>query len=202
MLWFDIPDELLPPAYQAIKDMYAGTRTLDTELRDFLTTMYYIRRNFFVRTCDTPTVDEWISLLAIPLYGGETLEDKRNLILLYLNNQKPATEPYFRSMMDKLFGEGGYTLEIDPDDPLKVNIEFIERDPLQIQQFGDWFIRMVPAHILWYATLIRYSRSKVVSTSNAIVAEKMRSSASMSNSAEPDTIYLGQDSFLADWIEV
>ena len=200
MYWFDIPDELLPPSYRSIKDMYAYARSLDSELRDFLVVMYYIRNNFFVQTCDSSTLSEWISLLEIPMYGGETTEDKRNLVLLYLNNQKPATEPYFRSMMDELFGPDGYTLEIDPDDCLKVNIDFIAQDPLPIRQFSDWFLRMIPAHILWDLTLVEPSESIVASVSNAIVADKMRMTASCDSGT--DTLYLGENSVNADWVDV
>lgn len=201
MVWFDIPDELLPPVYRDIKDMYAYARALDTELLKFLAVMYYIRKNFFVQTCDTTTLEQWISLLQIPLYGGETQDDKRRLVLMYLNNQKPATEPYFRSMMDDLFGHDGYTLEIDANDPLRVNIGFIYQPVSQIQQFSDWFLRMVPAHILWDLAQIEPSKIDVMCTSNAIMADKMRMTASFSfgNNA---TLYLGDTELSADWIEL
>lgn len=201
MYWFDIPDELLPPVYRSIKDMYAYARTLDTELRDFLAVMYYIRGNFFVQTCDSQTLSEWISLLDIPMYGEETTEDKRRLVLTYLNNQRPATEPFFRSMLDEIFGVGGYTMELDPNDSMRVLINFIDQQPPLIRQFSDWFLRMIPAHILWDMGVIEPSKIDVMCTSNAIMADKMRMTASFSYGSDA-TLYLGDTELSADWIEL
>lgn len=200
MRWFDIPDELLPPVYKAIKDVYAYARTLDTELRNFLATMYYIRRNFFVQTCDAATLQDWIALLRIPMYGPETEQEKRELVLMYLNNQRPATEPFFRSLLTELFGEDGYTLSIDPTDPLRVNIEFLDSNYQFIRQFGDWFVRMVPAHILWEGALVEPSHSIVDCSSECVSATFCTCKATSSTGTQ--TIYLGNTAYTADWVEV
>lgn len=200
MLWFDIPDELLPPAYSSIKDMYAYARTLDTELRNFLYVMYYIRGNFFVQTCDTETLTQWIALLNIPLYGGESTEEKRELVLMYLNNQKPATEPFFRSMLDQFFGSGNYTYEIPQDDPLSVVINFTHPDYILVRRFGDWFVRMVSAHILWKLGMLFPTESTVVCSTHEIAANVATCRASMSISSE--TLYLGSQEYEIQTVEL
>lgn len=199
MHWFDIPDELLPPAYSSIKDMYEYGRTLDTELLNFLAIMYYIRKNFFVQTCDTTTLMQWISLLNIPLYGGETTENERELVLMYLNNQKPATEPYFRSMLDQMFGDD-YAFGIPEDDPLSVVVIFAHPNYELVRQFSDWFLRMVSAHILWKMVMMFPSYETVVSTSRSIFANVATCRASMTTGTE--TLYLGQTAYTITTVDL
>lgn len=201
MVWFDIPDELLPPVYRNIKDMYAYARSLDTELRNLLVQMGLVQKNFFIQECDAQTLQDWIALLRIPLYGGEAEQEKRDLVLLYLNNQKPASEPYFRYMLEELFGPEGYKLEIDPYDPLTISIDFIDARPLEIRRFGDWFVRMVPAHIAWLASLVMPSEC-IVNCTNTSLSTDFATCVATSSMGQNATLYLGQNSTTADWIDL
>jgi hypothetical protein len=151
MYWFDIPDELLPPVYAAIKDMYAYARTLDTQLRDSIVDMGDVKSNFFIQACDEETLAYWESLLGIELYGGESLEDRRQMVLLYLNNRFPTSEAYIRHVMGELFGEDGYSLNINPNNPYKLDIQMFDTTYDAVKRFMRWFIRMCPAHLLFHA---------------------------------------------------
>ena len=87
MFWFDIADELLPPVYRAIKDLYAYARTLDTELKESLANMMLVRENFFIQTCDLETIEYWELLLGDELYGEYTIEYSRKQILIDMTNR-------------------------------------------------------------------------------------------------------------------
>lgn len=149
MYWFDIADELLPPVYRAIKDLYAYARTLDTELKESLANMMLVRENFFIQTCDLETIEYWESLLGIELYGGETIEDRRQMILIFLNNRFPTSEPYVRHVMETLFGAGHYDVQIDPTDPFQIHLVMLDTTYEAIRRFMQWFIRMCPAHLMY-----------------------------------------------------
>lgn len=151
MFWFDIADVLLPPVYQAIKDMYAYARTLDTELRESLVNMVLVRTNFFIQTCDEATLESWENLLNINVYPGESTDERREFILLYLNNRFPTTEPYVRDMMNGLFGEANYELEFDSVNPFNLKIHVYDTNYDKIKKFFSWFGMMCPAHIMWGA---------------------------------------------------
>ena len=200
MYWFDIADELLPPVYRAIKDLYAYARTLDTELKESLANMMLVRENFFIQTCDIETIEYWESLLGIEIYGGETIEDRRQMILIYLNNRFPTSEPYVRYVMRTIFGEGNYDLEIDPSDPFFIHFLYMNADYDSIKRFVSWFNRMCPAHLMWVQTHVEptsddlyiscYTPSQLVSRSQATM------------SAGEGTLYLGSQSYTVPWIEV
>ena len=159
MKWFDIPDELLPPVFKRIKDMYAYARTLDTELREFLLYAKRILDNFFVQTCDLQTIQYWEQLLDIHLYGDETIEERRRNILLYLNNSTPTTEPYVRQVLTTLFGEENYDLyfDLEHNRPYDLNIEIRDTDINSINKFMYWITRMCPAHIVLNALHVETS---------------------------------------------
>lgn len=198
MFWFDIPDELLPPAYQAIKDMYAYARTLDTELRESLTNMLMIRTNFFIQTCDLETIEYWESLLDIQLYGFETIEERREMILLYLNNRYPTSEPYVRHVLTTLFGEDGYTLSIDEHDPFYLRISMYDSTYDAIKRFVNWFERMCPAHLKW--TRNYTERSHATNYISAGTTCHTTSSSACEMTTGTGTLYLGTQSYSVNWL--
>lgn len=152
MIWFDIAEELLPPVYKAIKDMYAYAKALNGELLDFVAYMNHIRDNFFIQTCDLETIEYWENLLGIVLYGTETIEQRRENIFLYLNNQTPFTEPVVRKRLDDYFGEGNYSLWFDVDNgkPYDMHLDIYNGDKNYIDMFLRWLNKFIPAHINIY----------------------------------------------------
>jgi hypothetical protein len=202
MRWFDIPDELLPPVYQKIKDVYAYARTLDTELREFLIFVKRILDNFFVQTCDLKTIEYWEELLDIHLYGDETIEERRNNILLYLNNSKPTTEAYVRQVLDRLFGRENYDLYFDLEHnlPYNLNIEIRDTDIDSINKFMEWFMRMCPAHILYNAQHVETANSEF--EIDAAAQSDYSSTAIIYMNGGTETLYRGGLSESVQYIEV
>lgn len=189
MYWFDIPDDLLPPVYAAIKDVYAYARTLDTQLRESIVDMDNVKGNFFIQTCDEDMLEYWESLLGIDLYGNETLDERRQTILLYLNNRFPTSEPYIRHVMDGLFGEDGYSLSINTNDPYRLDIRMFDTTYDSVKRFMRWFIRMCPAHLLFHAN--ETERANETLYISSVAPGQYLSHASDTMTSETSVLYLG-----------
>lgn len=202
MKWFDIPDELLPPVYRTIKDMYAYARSLDTELRDFIVYLTRILDNFFIQTCDLKTIEYWEELLHIVLYGDETIEERRSNVLLYLNNASPTTEVYVRSVLDRLFGSENYDLYFDLENnkPYDLHIEIRDTDLNSINRFMFWFSRMCPAHILWNAGHVETAKTGNIIYTGA--QSDYLSTATVSMGSGTEILYLGSDAQTLSYVVV
>ena len=149
MRWFDIADELLPPAYKAIKDVYAYAKSLDGECTVWTSYLERILKNFFVQTCDVQTVEYWETELAITPHEGETLAQRREAILEALNNQNPISEPYVRSKIENTFPGKDYRLwfDVEHDRPYDLNVKIDTSDTETFQSFCKWLNTMSPAHL-------------------------------------------------------
>lgn len=201
MYWFDIADELLPPVYQAIKDMYEYARTLDTELRQFNLKVGDVRKNFFIQTCDIETLEYWESLLSITLYGWETIEERRQFVLLHLNNRFPTSEPYVRHVLDEMFGAGHYLLELDQSDPFVIHISFLNATYEPVKRFMSWFIPMCPAHMLYYSGRKDDANGEVFVSS--MLPSEYSCYASASLSVGSGSVFLGQTEYTnVPWAEI
>lgn len=199
MRWYDLPD-LLPPVYDGIQSMHETAVTENTELLGLYAIRDAILANFYVQTCDVKTLQYWERLLDIELYGDETIDERRKMILIYLVSNFQITKPYVQEVGEDYFGEGNFTVDYDPDNHLKVEIRMYYAEWNATKRFIKWFEKVCPAHIEWFAGPTFPSECEVVGSSNAIVADKMRCTASCSSGSE--TLYLGQDAVNADWVEV
>ncbi len=199
MFWFDIADVLLPPVYQAIKDMYAYARTIDTELRESLANMMLVRTNFFVQTCDIETVEYWENLLGIQLYGDETIEERKQMILLYMNNRFPTTEAYTRYVLQELFGDGHYDLSFAPNDPFYLRIGIQDVSTNSIKKFSNWFVKMCPAHLIFSTSHVENTQSTNYISAGTTCHNVQKSTCTMRLGT--DTVYLGSQSDNVNWVE-
>lgn len=146
MHWYDLPD-LLPPVYRNIKSMFATADAENIELQRFRAFVTRIMDNFFVQTCDVQTIEYWEALLDIKLYGNPTLDERREMILLHLNNSDPITDPFVKQVMHNLFGQDNYTFKPTDEHPLAYIVEMYDTDYEHIERFLDWFYKVCPAHI-------------------------------------------------------
>lgn len=200
MFWFDIADVLLPPVYQAIKDMYAYARTLDTELRESLVNMVAVRTNFFIQTCDEQTLQELENLLGIESYTGETLEERRQFVLMYLNNRFPTSEPYIRHVMDMMFGPEHYQLTVGDIDPFSIMMLLTDVPSEKIRKFMAWFSKMLPAHLSLLYGHVENTQATNYISAGTTSHESALTSATMATGTE--VLYLGNDAYTVPWVEV
>lgn len=199
MRWYNL-QELLPPVYAGVTSMYETAVTENTELLGLYAIRELILKNFFIQTCDVKTLQYWEQLLDIELFGDETLEDRRQMILLYLVNNWQITKPYVEKVGKEYFGEEFFLLEYDPDNHLIVTINMYEAAYNPVRRFIKWFEKVCPAHIQWQATPIYRSNSIVDCSSESVGATFCTCKATSSTGTQ--TIYLGNTSYTADWVEV
>lgn len=149
MRWFDIADELLPPVYRAVKDVYYYAKSLNDEFLEYLSTAERILNNFFIQRCDIQTIEYWEDLLNITLHGSETIGNRRNSILNHLNNINPTTEPYVRSVIERMFPDDEYNLHfyVERGKQFDLDIDIFTTDNASLSEFKDWFNDMCPAHL-------------------------------------------------------
>ena len=147
MHWYDIP-ELLPPVYRGIKSMWAVADSENTELKESLCLTDKVLQNFFIETCDATTIAYWEALLNINAEPGQTLDERRAIVMATVNSRKPITMLSVREMMDNIFGAGNYVFKIDENNPLKVVIGLEGASYSQQTSFLTWFYKVCPAHLL------------------------------------------------------
>jgi hypothetical protein len=110
--------------------------------------MERILNNFFIQRCDIQTIQYWESLLGLTPSSSETLDDRRSAILESLNNTNPISEPYVRSVIERMFQDDEYHLWFDIGKPYDLNIDIFTSDYDALNSFKVWLNRMCPAHLL------------------------------------------------------
>lgn len=199
MRWYDLPD-LLPPVYAGIDSMFAVADTENTELKAAYAIRNAILDNFFIQTCDLKTLQYWEQLLGIEIDEGETVDERRAMILIYLVANWQITDSYITEIGIGYFGEGKFAIEYDAENHLKINLRMVHPDVVAINRFMRWFITVCPAHIDWFAGPVFPSEETVVSIARGIGAYIAVCQASMT--AGTATLYLGPTSQTIDTVEV
>lgn len=199
MRWYNL-QELLPPVYAGVTSMYETAVTENTELLGLYAIRELILKNFFIQTCDVKTLQYWEQLLDIELFGDETLDDRRQMILLYLVSNWQITRPYVEKVGKEYFGDEYFSIEYDTTNHLIVTIHIYESAYNPIRRFVKWFEKVCPAHIQWQATPTYRSESLVDCSSECVSATFCTCKATSSTGTQ--TIYLGNTSYTADWVEV
>ena len=199
MRWYDL-QTLLPNVYAGIKSMYATAESENTELLEAKADYTEILDNFFVQTCDVTTLEYWENIVGINLYGDETIESRRQMVLLYLANNWQITQPFVKQKMLELFGVGNYSFEYHQDNHLIVNVLIQDATTNAIRRFIDWFTKVCPAHIQWL-----YGHTENTQATNYISCgttshETVTTSCTMTTGT--GTLYLGGTSYTVPWIEV
>lgn len=199
MRWYDL-QTLLPPVYAGIKSMYATAESENTELLESKADYAKILENFFIQTCDVSTLEYWENIMGIKLYGDETIESRRQMVLLYLANNWQITKPYVKQRMLELFGVGNYEFEYDEYNNLIVNVRVYDASTNAIKRFLDWFTKVCPAHIRWLYGHVENTQATNYISSGTTSHESVTTSGSMQFGT--GTIYLGQSQMTVPFVEV
>lgn len=199
MHWFDLPD-LLPPIYRNIKSMDATAYVENIELLKLRAFIKRILDNFFVQTCDVQTIEYWEQLLDIKIYSDPTLENRRAMILLYLNNSDPITDPFVKQMMHDLFGAGNYTFEPKPEHPLSYMVEMFDASYDLVVRFVDWLYKVCPAHIELEVARAHRAYGEIFISS--ISPSQYMSKATASVTYGTGTVWLGDTQYTLDTMDL
>lgn len=199
MRWYDLPS-LLPPVYYSIKSMHAVADTENTELLSAKSAMESMLDNFFIQTCDVQTLEYWESLIGIKLYGDETIDGRRSMVMLYLANDWQITKPYVTSIMDRLFGHDHYTFEYSAGNNLSVEIRMYDVTTNAIRRFIDFFTEVCPAHVEWGTYHTENSQS--TNYISACTESHYSVSSECAMSTGSGTLYLGGTAYTVPWVEL
>lgn len=188
MRWYNLQD-LLPPVYANIKSMYATAETENTELLNVRLSIRQILENMYIQTCDLETLEYWERTIGIDLYGDETEESRRRMVLLYLADNWQITKPYVESVMLELFGEGNFVFEYDFNNNLVVKIKMFDVTTNSIKRFMNWFQTVCPAHIMWSA--YHTENTQATNYVSAVTTNHYSVSSQCTVTAGSGTLYLG-----------
>lgn len=188
MRWYNLQD-LLPPVYANIKSMYATAETENTELLNVRLSIRQILENMYIQTCDLETLEYWERTIGIELYGDETEESRRRMVLLYLADNWQITKPYVESVMLELFGEGNFVFEYGYNNNLIVKIRMFDATTNAIKRFMNWFQTVCPAHIMWGA--YHTENTQATNYVSAGTTNHYSVSSQCTVTAGSDTLYLG-----------
>lgn len=188
MRWYNLQD-LLPPVYANIKSMHATAETENTELLNVRLSIRQILENMFIQTCDLETLEYWERTIGIELYGDETEESRRRMVLLYLADNWQITKPYVESVMLELFGEGNFVFEYDFNNNLVVKIKMFDATTNAIKRFMNWFQTVCPAHIMWGA--YHTENTQATNYVSAGTTNHYSVSSQCTVTTGSDTLYLG-----------
>lgn len=102
--------------------------------------------NQYIQTCDEPTLALYEKLLGIVPSGTDTLEYRRAVVLNRYAMTVPFTEIFLRQQLDGMFGEDGYTLNIDSS-TCSATLEITTYVARARMIFFDLWYGIAPAHI-------------------------------------------------------
>ena len=199
MRWYNLQD-LLPPVYANIKSMYATAETENTELLGVRLSIRQILENMYIQTCDLETLEYWERTIGIELYGDETEESRRRMVLLYLADNWQITKPYVESVMLELFGEGNFVFEYGYNNNLIVKIRMFDATTNAIKRFMNWFQTVCPAHIMWGA--YHTENTQATNYVSAGTTNHYSVSSQCTVTAGSDTLYLGTSPQTFDTMEL
>lgn len=199
MRWYNLQD-LLPPVYANIKSMYATAETENTELLNVRLSIRQILENMYIQTCDLETLEYWERTIGIELYGDETEESRRRMVLLYLADNWQITKPYVESVMLELFGEGNFVFEYDFNNNLVVKIKMFDVTTNAIRRFMNWFQTVCPAHIMWGA--YHTENTQATNYVSAGTTNHYSVSSQCTVTTGSDTLYLGTSPQTFDTMEL
>ena len=107
--------EMLPQFFQSILEypeiMKAWSKGLDMAGAN----SQQVWNNLYVQTCDSDTLAQYEAYLDINPAPGDSLAVRRARVMSRLMVSVPYSERKIRDLLDEMYGEGNYTLTIDPE---------------------------------------------------------------------------------------
>lgn len=106
----------------------------------------HLQSNFYISTCDEPTIAYYEKLLGIRGRFGDTLDFRRERVIQKLNTVVPFSIGFLKDRLTELYGIDGYTMNINPMEST-LNIKVTSDRYGAIDLLYDLLWDVVPAHI-------------------------------------------------------
>ena len=139
----------LPRWFKPVLEYIAIMPAYSAEFDKMVQDLDAVHANMFIQTCDVATIRYWERKLKISIDPGDTLEYRRERVLMRLSRVVPYTVHNLRDKLTELFGDD-YTLEVSPEECwIKI---FITSDRYgAVALVRELIYRWVPAHLYIYS---------------------------------------------------
>ena len=102
--------------------------------------------NQYIQTCDEDTLALYEKLLNIIPSGDESLSYRRQIVLNKYSMAVPFSEGFFRNRLNEMFGEDGYTLDVDSQTSTAV-LYILSPIPNGLDMVYNLWLGIAPAHV-------------------------------------------------------
>jgi hypothetical protein len=146
----DVLMEQLPTWFKPVLEYIELMQSFGVQLNTLNEQGQQIYNNQFIQTADLATIQMWERLFGITVRYGDTLEFRRARLIQKFSQIVPYTYWDLKDRLTALYGEDGYTLEVDPEECwIKI---FVTSDRYgAIDLLYDLIWDIVPAHLKIYA---------------------------------------------------
>lgn len=105
--------EYVPDYYEGVKDMKELVRVENALFKDGTISLEQFIKNQFIMLCDVPTLTKFEEVYDIVAHPTDTLEWRRERVLLRINMRPPFSWWFLIRKLDDLFGKGKYKASVD-----------------------------------------------------------------------------------------
>lgn len=138
--------ELLPPVLQRVRELGRICALEQPEFTAAAAACEKVCGELFPYICTAYGLERWEKMLAIVPAATDTVEQRRQLVLLRLSEQLPFTLRRLEEMLARVAPKEQYYLELLPGEyTLKVRISLIGKSYLRVLR--DVLERVLPANI-------------------------------------------------------
>ena len=180
----------LPDCYKGIVEVEAEQDALSIEMDHLNETFQKAMMDQFIQYCSIEAIgyyEDIFNIIADPL--TETLQVRRERIINRMRNLRPPyTKWYLRKILDKLFGNGNYTLDINNEE-FTITIESSASSSLWYHELQVTMTAIKPCNMIFI--------NKPQTGTNLITNEVVSSSASTRNYKLNGTWRLGLKPFIS-----
>lgn len=149
----------LPEWFKPILEYIAIMEAYALPLSSFQNVAEQIRNNFFIQTCDEATLQYWERILGLTIQTGDTLDYRRQRIMMRFNQVVPYTVWTLKDKLTELYGND-YTLDVNEEENwIKI---FVTSDVHgAVNMLFDLIHNYVPTHLYVYSNqqVTNYVRS-------------------------------------------
>jgi len=105
--------EYVPNYYEGVKDMKELVKVENALFKDGTISLEQFIKNQFIMYCDVPTLTKFEEVYDIVAHPTDTLEWRRERVLLRINMRPPFSWWFLIRKLDDLFGKGKYKASVD-----------------------------------------------------------------------------------------
>ena len=136
----------LPEYFRPVREFQEIIRAHGGALEQLKKNVLHLWDNFYLSSCDGPTLSYYEILLGITKNKGLTLEERRLIVLIQYSARSLYTLPVLKEMLASAVGDKGYLVNCLYDE-YKMIVRIIGQDMPMVRELYTMVAMMRPAHI-------------------------------------------------------